>query len=80
MNWFPFVSRARFEDAQKQIEALTASNAQLLALALNKEVAAAKEKEEEEFSTRPRRPLVKDLRQRAEKELSDKAKASGKAK
>lgn len=79
---FPWwVSRARFDDAQKQIEDLKAANAKLLDLALNKEAEPPKpDDEEEETSTRPRHPLVKDLRLRAEKELRERAAASGKGK
>ena len=76
MKW-PWVSRALYEAKLEQIELLKDANAMLQDLALKKEAEPpAKPEEEEETSTRPRHPLVKDLRQRAEKELRERALAS----
>ena len=60
---FPWVSRARFDDAQQQIAELKAANAKLLELALLKSVpAAAPDEEKEPAPQRPHRKLGAQLR------------------
>ena len=64
MAW-PWVSRVRFEDAQKQIAELKETNAKLLELALSKSVPEPKSQddfEKEEQPQRPHRKLGVDLR------------------
>ncbi|MGA2890314.1 MAG: hypothetical protein ABSE51_19900 [Terracidiphilus sp.] len=64
MTWWPFVSRARFEDAQKQIADLKVANAQLLELALSRPAAYAQADETETLPepSKPHRKLGAQLR------------------
>ncbi len=71
----PFVSRARFEDAQKQIEELKASNAQLLELALAKAApAAVADRDEDVEPQRPHRKLGAQLRTEFRAQADERAK------
>jgi hypothetical protein len=60
---FPFVSRARFEDALQQIADLKEANAKLLELALSKSTQGiVLEPEEQTEPQRPHRKLGAELR------------------
>jgi hypothetical protein len=74
----PWVSRTLYDLKCEQVEELKAANAQLLELALTKQVVPPKEEEEESMSTRPQRRLVKQIREDAENALRLKAKAARK--
>ena len=76
----PWVSRALYEAKLEQIEDLKAANADLIKIALSKDAMPPKSDEVEEYASRPHRPLVKELVQRAEREMRERAMASGKAK
>ena len=59
----PFVSRARFEDAQKQIEELKVVNAQLLTIALTRGAEPVQaQPEDEPAPQRPHRTLGAQIR------------------